>query len=227
MDIQIRRLRSWRSYVSSFQHFVCSNCQRSLFLFHNDQVIQSTELFFLFSFAGISVCQVIKGFLWSYFSLPICIVWHMCLLYFPDPPLNPAHSFNAVDKRRGAGLCSGTSWRWNWCWKNTYPRSPTSNSFSGIDVKQHRGQIISSQGKLPIVHAMKQDETWNMLAHNEWCLSPSQSSPELPLIFSHSLSLELKWHHNPQKAITMTTAQFVPHQLVQARKAGKYMKRTE
>ena len=143
-------------------------------------------------------------FLFQYVLFDMC-----CLLYFPDPSLNPTHPFNAVDKRRGADLCSETSWLSAQRWKNTYPHSPTSNSFSGIDAKQLRGQIISSQGKLPIVHAMKQDETWNMLAHNEWCVC-ARLLHNLP---SNFLSFSLTLNHlsssgtiSPPKAITMTTA---------------------
>lgn len=33
------------------------------------------------------VCQMIKGSLWSHFSRPICIVWHMLSLIFPWPIL--------------------------------------------------------------------------------------------------------------------------------------------
>lgn len=73
------------------------------------------------------------------------------------------------------------------------------------------GQIVSSQGKLPIVQASKQDETWNMAARNELSLcvcvcmlvSSLQSIPNF-LSFSHPL--ELLRRHNPREAITMTTA---------------------
>lgn len=113
-----------------------------------------------------------------------------CLTYVvPYISLTPPWTqrpFNAVDKWWVAGLCSGTSWHSARCWRNTYPHSPTSNSFSGIDARQHHGQIILSQGKLPIVHAVKQDETWNMLAHNGavWI-----SVTIFPLTCSHFLSL--------------------------------------
>ena len=68
------------------------------------------------------------------------------------------------------------------------PTHPHQIHFLALTGEQRRGQIILSQGKLPIVHAMKQDETWNMLAHNELCVSPLQSSPNFlsfSLILSH------------------------------------------
>lgn len=79
---------------SSFQHYVGANCQRCLLLFHNDdQALQSMRLFSFFLLACVSpVCQMIKGFLWSYFSLPICIVWHMLSPIFPWPLLEPSTS---------------------------------------------------------------------------------------------------------------------------------------
>lgn len=39
------------------------------------------------------------------------------------------------------------------------PTHPHQIHFLALTRERHRGQIISSQGKLPIVHAMKQDET--------------------------------------------------------------------
>lgn len=79
--------------------------------------------------------QMIKGYdpasLFLYVLSDIC-----CPLYFPDPFLNSTHSFNAVNEWQWAGLSAGTSWHPAWCWKNTYPHSPASDSFSGIDAEQ-------------------------------------------------------------------------------------------
>lgn len=135
------------------------------------------------------VCQMIKGFFYDPTFLFLYVLYDICCPgYFPDPSLNPTHPFNAVDKCRQTGFSSGTSRLSARCWKNTYPHSPASNSFSGIDVQQHTGQINLIQGKLPIVHAVKRDETWNTLTHNEQCvcllcnLPPNFLSFSLPLV---------------------------------------------
>lgn len=172
---------------SSFQHYASANCQRWRLLFYNDdQVLQSTTLLSFFLLLGSLFAKWQKAFYYPTFLFQFVLFDICCPLYFPDPSLNSTRPFNAVDKWWVAGLCSGTSWHSARCWRNTYPHSPTSNSFSGIDARQHHGQIILSQGKLPIVHAVKQDETWNMLAHNAavWI-----SVTIFPLTCSHFLSL--------------------------------------
>ena len=86
---------------------------------------------------------------------------------------------------RGAGVCSGTSWRLTPVLKEHL--SPLTHiEFIFLALARCSGMVrsFSSQGKLPIVQA----ETWSMLAHNERRASPLQSCPKLP---SHSQSLEL------------------------------------
>lgn len=66
--------------LSSFRHYVASNCQRWLLLLHNDdQAHHCTKpfpFFFFFPPTSHPVCQMIKGFLWSCFCF-----YTYCLTY--------------------------------------------------------------------------------------------------------------------------------------------------
>lgn len=186
--------------LSSFQHYVCANCQRCSLLFHNDdQEHWCTRSFSFLLYQQPCLPNDKRLFYDPTFLFLYVLCDTCCPGYFPDPSLNPTHPFNAVDKCRQTGFSSGTSWLSARCWKNTYPHSPASNSFSGIDVQQHSGQINLIQGKLPIVHAVKQDETWNTLTHNEQCVCLLCNLP--PNFHSFFLPLVLSWHHNPERQL--------------------------
>lgn len=81
------------------------------------------------------ICQTIKGFLWSYFSPPIRIVWHMLSPYISLTPPWTRHIH--LTRRRDGGRRRpgplGTR-RGRQRWRNTCPfTQPRQIHFSGID----------------------------------------------------------------------------------------------
>lgn len=123
----------------------------------------------------------------------IPIVGHVLSSICPWPLLEPTISIlmwrkngvELVPASRPLGAQLGAE-------RTLIPAHPHQIHFLALGAARHRGPIISSQGKLPIIYATEQDETWCMLAHTMSAVCLFFAAPHFPpLTSAHFLSLSI------------------------------------